>query len=405
MTRPKLGPLPDKCLGVAVSGGGDSVGLLMLLHHAGFALRAATIDHQLRPESAAEALSVAKLCARYSIPHDILVWETPATTGNLQNEARNARRTLLAAWAQQNGLTDIVLGHTLDDQAETVLMRLARGSGVDGLAGMKAKRMANGLCWHRPMLGLRRAELRTYLRSIDIGWVDDSSNEDMKYDRIKARKALDILAPLGVSSVRLAETAAHMGRARQALETATHDLADGCISITDAGEIQISLPEFFNAPREIQLRLFSAALGWVGNTHYRPRFLALTQLLDACALAEDFGKTLHGCMVQRKKGNILINREVAATPPLANVTSVWDGRWQVETCSHENVKIGALGADGLQSCASWRDTGHRRAALLASPSLWREGLLIAAPMANYGDKWLVNLAGGKKGFYDQLITH
>ncbi|MBL4807452.1 MAG: tRNA lysidine(34) synthetase TilS [Rhodobacteraceae bacterium] len=405
MTTPDLGPLPDAPLGVAVSGGGDSIALLMLLHQAGYSLQVATVDHQLRPESLDEAHDVAALCATLGISHRVLVWDRGDTTGNLQNEARKARQKLLTDWAQTAGLAHIVLGHTLDDQAETVLMRLARGSGVDGLAGMAAQRHAGGLCWHRPLLAVRRADLRGYLRDIGIGWVDDPSNDDLKYDRIKARRALDILAPLGLGAERLAETARHMCRARTALEAVTADLADRSIAITDAGEVQITFEPFSVAPREIQLRLLSSALGWVANAPYRPRFSALDGLLDTCLAKPAFGNTLHGCKISRNQVIITINREIAATPPLAAVTVTWDNRWDVEAVDDKDIKIKALGGHGLQFCPMWRDSDHSRTALMASPSLWRDGLLVAAPLANFGDKWMVNLAGGKKGFYDHLTTH
>jgi tRNA(Ile)-lysidine synthase len=398
-----LGLLPDAPLGVAVSGGGDSVALLLLLHKAKYSLRVATVDHRLRPEAAAEALGVAKLCAKLGLPHEVLAWEMPDFKGNLQKAAREARRGLLAAWAQGHGLRDIVLGHTQDDQAETVLMRLARGSGVDGLAGMAAKRCEGGLCWHRPMLHLRRAELRAYLSEAGVGWVDDPSNDDLKYDRIKARQALDVLAPLGLGTVKLAETAAHMRRARAALEVATQDLARRCVKVSDAGEMVLQGLEA--APREVQLRLLAGALGWVAGAGYRPRFAALEGVLESCLGSAAFGKTLHDCHISRRKNEIVINREVAATPAVGPVENIWDTRWEINLKDTNKLQFRALGEDGLQYCTQWRDSGHSRAALLASPSFWQGGLLQAAPLAYFGDIMGVKLVSGEKGFYDALITH
>ena len=398
-----LGPLPKAPLGVAVSGGGDSVALLLLLHENGHDLRAATVDHRLRPEAAAEALGVGELCAKLGVPHEILCWESPEFTGNLQKAAREARQGLLAAWARRQGLKHILLGHTLDDQAETVLMRLARGSGVDGLAGMAAKRCAAGLCWHRPLLAARRAGLRDFLRARGVGWVDDPSNDDLKYDRVKARQALAILAPLGIEAQGLARTAAHMRRARGALEAATYGLAKRAVTISKAGELGLS--GFETAPREVQLRLLAAALGWVSGAGYRPRFSALEGLLESCNNGGNFGKTLHGCAITRRAGGIVINRELAATPSPAPVGKTWDGRWEINLKDTKAMQIRALGKDGLHSCMHWRDSGHSRAALLASPSFWREGALYAAPLANFGPFSGVKLLGDAKGFYDALITH
>ncbi len=405
MISPELGPLPDAPLGVAVSGGGDSVALLMLLYNAGKDIHAATVDHQLRPESAQEAAGVAALCARYDIPHQTLVWQSPDIRGNLQNQARKARRSLLAGWARRQGLADIVLGHTQDDQAETFLMRLARGSGVDGLSGMAPMRCVAGLCWHRPMLGLARDELREYLRLKNIDWVEDPGNDDLKYDRIKARKALEILAPLGLNVSRLAETSDHLRRARHALEVTVQELARQAITLSDAGELCISLQYFRLAPREIQLRLLAAALRWVASVRYRPRFNALVGLLDACLDQPQKPRTLHGCSIGVTRDHIIVNREVSATPAMAALETIWDGRWEIGCFDLENVKIKALGKDGIRFCQNWRETGHSRTSLLASPSFWQNGVLIAAPFANFGDKVRVNLAGGKKGFYDRLITH
>ena len=130
-------------LGVAVSGGGDSVALLCLM--ADWAaprevrLAAATVDHGLRPEAAAEAAGVAALCGRLGLAHATLRWEGWDGRGNLMDAARRARRRLLADWAAEQGLAAVALAHTRDDQAETVLMRLARGAGVDGLSAMAGK--------------------------------------------------------------------------------------------------------------------------------------------------------------------------------------------------------------------------------------------------------------------------
>ncbi len=398
-----LGPLPDGPLGVAVSGGGDSVALLLALHQAGHVLRAATVNHGLRPEAIAEAEGVARLCARLGVPHKILHWQRKSERSNLQMAAREARLQLLSDWARAEGLGDIALGHTRDDQAETVLMRLARGSGIDGLAGMATRRIDHGICWHRPLLSTSRAALRDYLRHAGIGWVEDPSNEDPRYDRVKARRALEALQPLGLDAARLAQTAEHMRRAREALEQDTLALAQACASISPAGELRLS--DFSSAPREVQLRLLAAALQWVSSAPYRPRFVALEGLLEACANQTEFGRTLHGCSIKARKHEIVINREVSAAPPLGPVQKLWDGRWLIDEPRAKSCEIRALGADGLSLVSDWRESGHSREAAMASPSFWREGRLIAAPLVGFGDFGGVKLALGQKGFYEALMTH
>jgi tRNA(Ile)-lysidine synthase len=188
----------DAGLGFAVSGGPDSVAML-LLAHAAFPGRveAATCDHCLRPESADEARFVAGLCAERGIPHATLTLDLPAT-GNVSSNARTARYAALETWRITRGLDHILTGHHADDQLETVIMRLNRGAGVGGLAGIRA---VNGHVV-RPLLGWRRAELAAIVAHAGITPIDDPSNRDDRYDRARLRKALaeaDWLDPLAVS--------------------------------------------------------------------------------------------------------------------------------------------------------------------------------------------------------------
>lgn len=187
-----------RLLGLAVSGGPDSVAML-LLAHAAFPGRveAATCDHQLRAESADEARFVAELCDQRSIPHATLTLELPLQ-GNVSSNARAARYTALEAWRVARGLDHILTAHHADDQLETVIMRLNRGAGVGGLAGIRA---VNGPVV-RPLLNWRRSELADIVTEACITAVDDPSNRDDRYDRARLRKALadaDWLDPLAVA--------------------------------------------------------------------------------------------------------------------------------------------------------------------------------------------------------------
>ncbi|MEO0991213.1 MAG: tRNA lysidine(34) synthetase TilS, partial [Pseudomonadota bacterium] len=208
-------------LGLAVSGGGDSLAMAALASDWAVSVErplfAVTVDHGLRPESASEAQSVGAFCREFGIAHDVVVWDEWAGRGNLQDAARQARKRLIGAWAKANGISHVATGHTLDDQAETVLLRLARGSGVDGLAAMAPQRVEARLTWHRPLLGARRTALRDYLSVNGIPWIDDPSNEDTRFDRVRVRQALAVLAPLGIEPEGLVATAARMARARHGL--------------------------------------------------------------------------------------------------------------------------------------------------------------------------------------------
>jgi len=222
--------VPDGMLGIAVSGGGDSTALLIIAARwagvRGRRISAATVDHKLRVDSACEADAVAALCAQLGIQHTILeTGDLRATGGNLSAAARDARFALLGDWAQGHECNAVLLGHTMDDQAETVLMRLARGSGAEGLSAMQPELEHSGMLWLRPLLGLRREALRAVLQTEGIDWIEDPTNEDPEYDRVKARQALALLAPLGIDAEGLAHTAWHLQRQRRVLERAMDELA------------------------------------------------------------------------------------------------------------------------------------------------------------------------------------
>ncbi|MBA2919202.1 tRNA lysidine(34) synthetase TilS [Sphingomonas sp. MAH-20] len=221
MTGP--GPLFDAIpagdtIGLAVSGGPDSLALLLL----GAAerpgrVRAATVDHQLRPESRAEAEAVGALCAERGVPHDVL---TVSVEGSVQAAAREARYAALGEWCAAHGLTHLATGHHVDDQAETLLMRLARGAGLSGLAGIRAARpLCPGVTLVRPLLGARKAELEAIVAAAGIAPARDPSNADPRYDRTAARALLAGAAWL--DPARLAHSAAHLAESDAALEWAT----------------------------------------------------------------------------------------------------------------------------------------------------------------------------------------
>ena len=251
------GPGP---VGVAVSGGGDSLALLDLAicssaRH-GHTILAATVDHGLRAESAHEAALVAAFCAERQIPHAVLTIASLAgQPGNLSALAREERYGALSDWATGHGCGQVLLGHTMDDQAETVLMRLARGSGVEGLSGMAGVSERLGIRWLRPLLGVRRAALRAWLRDRGINWIEDPTNDDPAYDRIKARAALTEIASLGITVDGLAATADRLRRQRAVLEdcadtlsrTAVFETPDGGARI-DRGALRYASSRFLRPP-------------------------------------------------------------------------------------------------------------------------------------------------------------
>lgn len=406
-----FGGTPPPALGVALSGGGDSVALTLLLHDwaraRGVALHAATVDHGLRDGSRAEAEGAGRFCAGLGIAHEILRWSDWDKRGNLMDAARRARQGLIADWAGARGIAAVALGHTRDDQAETVLMRLARGSGVDGLAGMAAQRRAAGVIWLRPLLAVSRADLRTVLRARDMGWVDDPSNDDMRFDRIKARRALAALAPLGLDAAGLVATAARMATARAALAQAAADLCAALVTVDAAGDVLIE-PAILDAPEELRDRVIAQAVMALSGAAYRPRHAALRRMI--ATLAAGGRATLQGCAAERTRdGRLRLGREPRAVAGItAPAGALWDGRWRLLPpggAAPDGIETRALGAAGLALCPDWRARGLARRALMAGPAAWREGTLIAAPLAREDTGWLAKLTQGRDELRSALLFH
>ena len=296
-------------IAVAVSGGGDSVALMHLLaEHAKARKRKApivlTVDHGLRKSSAKDSKQVAAWAKKAGLPVHVLTWAGAKPKSGIEAAAREARYGLMGAWLVRHKIATLMVGHTIDDQAETFLLRLARGSGLDGLAAMRARApwpVAGfpKLSVIRPLLGITRADLRAYLKALGHAWLDDPMNEDEAFDRVKIRRAQKTLVGLGLTAPRLAAAASHLARARLALESATEALLARATSRPkgQAGMLLASAT-LMAAPREVGLRALAAMLMTVSGQGYRPRFEALERLFD-CIAAGTLGKgaNLHGCHI------------------------------------------------------------------------------------------------------------
>lgn len=371
-------------IGVAVSGGSDSLALLHVLRAISdvhkLQIEAATVDHGLRPGSADEAAVVAAICADWGIAHRTLAWRGWDGQGNLQDSARRARYALLSDWAAERELGAVALGHTLEDQAETVLMRLARRAGVDGLSAMAPRVLRGGTLWLRPCLTVSRGRLQARLRAYDIQWVDDPSNEDPRYDRIKTRQMLATLGALGLDPHALAEVASHMRDAREALEVATRRSARRCIT-HHHGALALDRMCFAAEPQEIQRRLLGGAIRWITGAPYAPRRAPLAAMVEAVKACQ--GMTLGGVALLCKDDTAWLFREYAPVRDMSvGAGDIWDDRWQIvqgEAALLRGARLAPLGQAGMESCAGWRETGLPHAAVLGHPALWQGDTVIASP--------------------------
>lgn len=409
---------PSKHLAVAFSGGPDSLALLILAakwakRRKGVSLHAFTVDHGLRAASAAEAKRASAMAKELGISHRILRWKGEKPASGIQAAAREARYRLLLDACRAAGVPDLLVAHHLEDQAETFLLRLARGSGVDGLAAMAVERplmeSAPAVRLLRPLLDLPRDRLLATVRRSGLAPIEDPSNENEAFDRVKARKALAALAPLGLDAARLARTAEQMARARSALEAATAALLAEHAELSSFGHVEAGCTALLAAPREIGLRALATIIRAVGGHDYAPRLDALEGVYNA--LEEGTlggGRTLSGVKLAAPAGRLVATRELAAAAraeslelgPGARVH--WDGRFHVVLAKAprgQRFAVRALGQAGLAQLAAHDIVFPKvpKTAFFALPGLWREGRLVAAPHLGTLDPKIVCHASLRRG--------
>ena len=395
---------PPARLGLAVSGGGDSIALMFLARdwarETGTGLRVATVDHGLRPESADEARAVARRAAELALPHDTLAWEGWEGGGNLPAAAREARKSLLSRWAEAHGLEGVLLGHQLDDQAETVLLRLARGSGVDGLAAMSEGR--RGDAFLRPLLAVSRADLRAELDRRGENWIEDPTNDDLSFDRPKARVLLAKLGAIGVTADRLAATATPRAEARRVLTAAAADAAER-LAAMDLCDIVIDASGLAALPADTRDRLVAAALMYVGGEYYRPRNESLKRAV-ADALAGRRA-VLHGAEIDPSRDSLRIRREAARQQEPVPAGEVWDGLWRY---SADGGTLGALGDEGLRVLRRTHPEavgGHAARSLRVLPAVRSPEGDLGVPHLGIGPRRKLARAAGPADFVLWLRTY
>jgi tRNA(Ile)-lysidine synthase len=350
-------------LALAVSGGADSMALLHLIAQwrvegeAKPGLTVLTVDHGLRAEARAEVAMVARIAESFCLAHAILTW-TPGSgqSGGLQARAREARYDLMAAYCHAHNIPALVTAHHLDDQAETFLMRLKRGSGLDGLGAIPEESVWSGVAVLRPMLDMPKARLAATLTESGLGWAEDPSNRDQRFERARMRANTEALAKLGLTPEALARSAQRLRRARAALDEAAREFLSRHGDMSDAGYCLIEHEALISAPEEIALRALTRAVSAVSGKE-KPLQLAKLESLLASLIEHPKGAhTLGGCRLQPIGGRLGIFREMRGTglPSLQlapGERALWDNRFAVELqrSAPAPVTVAALGE------ARWRE--------------------------------------------------
>ena len=382
-----LGPFePAPRLAVGVSGGSDSLALAWLAHHwataRGGSILALTVDHRLRPESRREAQHVARTLAAHDIDHAVLTWPDPPSDAP-EAAARAARYRLLGDACAGRGIAHLLLAHTLDDQAETVLMRFAKGSGPDGLSGMPAVRETARLRLLRPLLGVAKTRLQATCAAVGLAPVEDPSNADLRFARARLRQAATVLAAEGMTRDRLADLAQRCAADRVALETATASLLTETATLDPLGFAVLDARPLADAPAALAHRAVGAVIATVGGADYPPRREALDRLLTDLAAGRQTGaRTLGGCRVRFAR-RITVTREPVAVEKVtvtADTPGVfaWDRRFRVSV-TRAMLDQGPIELKGVGNALKRHGSRVPASVLVTLPAAWHRGALVAGP--------------------------
>lgn len=403
------GPFPgDAAVAVAVSGGADSMTLLALAHDwvavSGTRLTALTVDHGLRPESGAEAANVKAWCTSRGIAHETLIWTGDKPAQGIQAAARAARYTLLEDWCRAHCHSELLVAHSRNDQAETFLMRMSRGSGIDGLAAMPLVSDRYGVRLIRPLLAVSRARIEATAAARSLETLSDPSNQDRRYARVRVRGKLKLLESHGVSAAAIAGTAQVFGGMRAERDRAIAALASDIAVLHPQGYAEIDRAGLTAADSDIARGLTVAVLMSVGGLDYPPRRERFDRLMTNILQNEDFRpRTLGNCVIATSGTRLLIRREhrtirhVVPIEPDRRI--VWDGRFAVIFAQNpipapENrwagYHLGALGEEGWRQIVSRSDreklAGYRNIpgpVRYALPTVWHDKNIVEVPHLGY----------------------
>ena len=298
-----------KRLAVAVSGGVDSICLLHWAARCNLDITALHVNHGLRDAADIETQYVIELCKKLQIPYQVFYWTDDKPTAGLEAAARDARYKFMTDWCLENNIDALMIAHQADDQIETFLMNLSRGSGVSGLSAMQPESYRNGVKIVRPLLGIFRSELIKYCDENNIKYFADEMNEDERYTRVKIRKNRHLLSEkLGISDARILLAIDNLSRARDTLDSNVDSLVQ---SVLYDDYALFSDSFLFDLPPDIGLKFIGVLIQTIGGDNYQPRLNSLVFALNK--LKSDCKFTLGHCTLRRFKNQILIVPEGAKT--------------------------------------------------------------------------------------------
>lgn len=304
----------DKNIAVAVSGGGDSLALALLLSgwvkDQDIQLHALTVDHGLRPESATEAKMVAKILKPFGITHKILKWDGQKPKTRIQEAAREARYSLMSNYCAKKKIKHLCVAHHAQDQIETILFRMAKGTGIDGLSGMHpAHILDNGLTILRPLLPVSHQELLETLKSQKIDWIEDPSNANDRYARVRIRNVINVLENEGLSAERISSLTKRIHNSIRLIDYLIDKEYKNLKTNYNTERIEINISEFTSLPMEGRIRILKLIIADLNPEKQYPARLEDIERLAYKIDGAFKGSTLGKCLFRKKKDRLVVITE------------------------------------------------------------------------------------------------
>jgi tRNA(Ile)-lysidine synthase len=375
-------------IAVAVSGGPDSMALLLLAQqwaqrHKGSVV-ALTVDHGLRPNSAQESEQVHAWATKRGIHHETLKWEGPKPSSHIQEKARNARYHLLLSWCKDNQVSTLLLGHHQQDQEETFWLRLTGGSGLEGLTGMKESSRREGVTLLRPLLGVCKESLKQILKAEGQDWIEDPSNHHPHFFRGKLR---EVLQNEGLSTSRVIKTMTKLQEDACFIHDQLKEALKEILCCHPGGYLSLQKEAFLNLHPALSKRILSLCVQWFSSSSYSLRSHHIQGIQEKLKHGLPFtAGTIYWFHQQER---IYLSRELSCVQSPLKVADVktpilWDNRFwidpQINLCVPPDTFVSLLG-EGQKSFIESSEIPRRLWPSL--PALWIQEKVVAVPHLGY----------------------
>ena len=362
--------IKNKNISVAVSGGIDSMALMLILDlwckNNNTNLTAITVDHKLREESTNEAIYVNSLCKEKNIKHVILTWEGEKPDHNIELIARENRYKLISNYCKNNKIDYVFIAHHLQDQAETFLIRLFRGSGIDGLSSMKKIVENYNLKIIRPFLNIEKEDLRQYLLENKIEWIEDESNNDEKYLRNKIRLFLNSFENRDDIIKRIDFAVNQINDCKVFIDSYIKKIERKIVSFNSFGTCILNKHFLLQEDENIILKILAQISMIVSGNKYKPRLEKLRRLLDTIQNEDKIKYTFYGCVFESYNNDIMVYREYNSIKEdvdlIYNQEVIWDNRFKIIlTKNISGLKVGCIKmGDFNKILFSVRDNNYKK---------------------------------------------